>query len=533
MGTIRVLYNIIKAGFLERSRRYSFFITLGFIVFIAYKYIPPINADYLTLSLGNIRGVYNSAWVGAALAMISSTILSIPAFYLVKNSVERDRQTGVGQIIAATPMKRLMYTMGKMFSNFTLLAAMVFAIAFSALIMQLVRGEDFALNIPALLAPFIYSTLPTMAIVAALAIMFETITFLRGGFGNIAYFFLWVGYNTMELIMNTKGSLKAGNDLLGINPIISSMINSASAAFPDYHSQFVIGMTSVFNGVKTFEWQGVQWTANMVAGRLLWVLAALFLASASALFFDRFDTARIMKSKKSDKTGASGAGKSVMLTVLNRVKISGIYEKLNIKSGFVRILSGELMLMLKGLSGWCYLVLLVLNLAALVCPIDTVQQMVLPLTLIMPLLVWSSMGVREKYSRTQQLVFISPGLMKHQFYAMLLSGIITATLSAGGVVIRFAAEGMWINVAALAAAALFISALALLCGVWSGSSKVFEVLYMVIWYIGPLNKMEYLDFMGATRASTGIHMYGYYFIAALLLAGMALLGRIHQTKQIN
>ena len=129
MPALRALFHLMRADFLERSRRYSFLIILGLTIFAAYVYVPPASANYLTLGLGNYRGAYNSAWVGGAVAVLCSALLSLPAFYLVKNAIERDEQTGVGQIIATTPLSKPLYTLGKTFSNFIFLAAMVGVIA--------------------------------------------------------------------------------------------------------------------------------------------------------------------------------------------------------------------------------------------------------------------------------------------------------------------------------------------------------------------------------------------------------------------
>jgi hypothetical protein len=38
--------------------------------------------------------------------------------------------------------------------------------------------------------------------------------------------------------------------------------------------------------------------------------------------------------------------------------------------------------------------------------------------------------------------------------------------------------------------------MALTLGVWSGSSKLFEVLYLFLWYLGPANQVGPIDFMG-------------------------------------
>ena len=44
--------------------------------------------------------------------------------------------------------------------------------------------------------------------------------------------------------------------------------------------------------------------------------------------------------------------------------------------------------------------------------------------------------------------------------------------------------------------ALFIVLLALACGVLTKTSRTFEVLFTMLWYIGPLNHTTYLDFIG-------------------------------------
>ena len=79
--------------------------------------------------------------------------------------------------------------------------------------------------------------------------------------------------------------------------------------------------------------------------------------------------------------------------------------------------------------------------------------------------------------------------------------------------------------AAWLAGALFIPSLALALGVWSGSSKLFEALYTVWWYVGPLHPIPSLDFVGGSRASSSPGLY-LSLTAVLLLASC--LGRRRQ-----
>ena len=109
MRHARVLYHLVRADFLERARRYSFLLTLGFAVYLAYC----AGTGRIVLRLDDYRGVLNSAWLGSMMTLVGTAFLSIVGFYVVKNAILRDEQTRVGQILASTPMGRAFYTVAK------------------------------------------------------------------------------------------------------------------------------------------------------------------------------------------------------------------------------------------------------------------------------------------------------------------------------------------------------------------------------------------------------------------------------------
>ncbi|MCP4386732.1 MAG: hypothetical protein GY802_00425, partial [Gammaproteobacteria bacterium] len=59
MNQIRILYHLMRADFLQRIRKFSFLVVVTFAVYISYLYVPPITANYVTMSMGAIRGIYN------------------------------------------------------------------------------------------------------------------------------------------------------------------------------------------------------------------------------------------------------------------------------------------------------------------------------------------------------------------------------------------------------------------------------------------------------------------------------------------
>jgi len=250
MNQARVIYHLARADFLERVRRYSFLVMLGAVVFLGYQ----AAIGNINVQVGNYRGEFNSAWVGSMMAIIASFFLGWFGFYLVKGSVARDRETGVGQIMATTPLTRPLYTFGKWLSNFAVLITMVLVLAVVGLGIQLFTGEDRQLDLAALILPFVFIALPMLSLTAAVAVLFETIGFLSGGFGNVAYFFLFIFiFPLADSLNKTNPALEP----LGFGLLQHSMGAAAKAAFPDYDGGFVLGSVDIpIQGV--FHWAGVD-----------------------------------------------------------------------------------------------------------------------------------------------------------------------------------------------------------------------------------------------------------------------------------
>jgi ABC-type transport system involved in multi-copper enzyme maturation permease subunit len=128
MRVVGMLYPLVAADFRERTRRYSFLITLLGTVFFGFLVIT----GKWTLRLGEYRGEYNSAWVGSLMASASTCMLAFFGFYLVKNALSRDRQSRVGEILATTPLSNFLYIFSKFVSNLAVLALMAATLAAAA-----------------------------------------------------------------------------------------------------------------------------------------------------------------------------------------------------------------------------------------------------------------------------------------------------------------------------------------------------------------------------------------------------------------
>ncbi|MGE5138055.1 MAG: hypothetical protein ACM3JD_01225, partial [Rudaea sp.] len=499
MKELHLLYHLARADFLERARRYSFLITLGLTILAAYAYLPSWKADYLTFGLGVHRGVYNSAWVGGAVAVLTVMFLSLPAFYLVKNAIERDTSTRVGQILATTPLTRIQYTLGKTLSNFLYLSAMVGVMAIAAGAMQLVRGEVLAIDPWALVSPFIFVVLPAMAVIAAMALLFEAIPWLRGTFGNVIYFFFCFGLLTLTALgtlTNPRSAPAPAIDLWGTSSVLAPMMRDTAAAFPDYSGFFSIGVFPMTGAPQTFVWAGVSWTPDIILGRLLWIGVAMGMALLAAVFFHRFDPAAAKPRMGRQLAAPSDLPEARLSAPSVRAAQLSPLSRRQVQLRFGSLVVAELRLMLKGIGWWWLALAVALIVAGAVVPLDMARQLLL-VTWVLPLALWSSMGCRETLYRTNQLVFSAPHPLVAQLPAAWFAGVLVTFFMGSSIAVRLALAADWIHVLAWGTGLFFIPSLALAAGAVSRSSKLFEVIYMVLWYAGPVNRFASLDFMGA------------------------------------
>jgi hypothetical protein len=454
----------------------------------------------------------------------------------VKNAVQRDLETRVGEIIATTPVSKWRYTSGKTLSNFAYLVAMVGVIALAGLAMQLIRGETMQIEIWPYLSPFIYSTLPTMFLISALAVLFEAIPWLRGGFGNILFAVLWlvVLITTISLSEST-GQLRPTADPLGMTDIIYSMLGSARELYPNVESGFAIAGVIVRGKIQTFVWDGIQWTSRAILGRLIWIGVGIGFTLLSAVVFNRFDPASERTRQKKGKKGvqpevielpeATAPVQPLRLTPLTS-------RRGNFLGLFGRTLLAELRLMLKGTAWWWYLLALGLVIGCLFAPLEVTRQYLLPAAWIWPILIWSPMGNREVHYQTRQIVFSAAHPLRSQLPTTWCAGWIVALITGAGVAIRLSATGQTDALLAWVTGSLFIPSLALALGVWSGSSKLFEVIYLLWWYVGPVNQTEMLNFMG-TGAQVRLEIIWIYWVGICLLLFLAFLGRRRQIGTIR
>ncbi|MFE7498465.1 hypothetical protein ACFU6O_05115 [Streptomyces albidoflavus] len=516
---LRTLAGLTAGDFKDRVRRPVHLVVLLAAVGLGCLAVPPADGRWVILALGEYRGTYTSAYVGVATALAGGLWLTLGGFYVVRKGLARDEETRVGQILAATPARTVLLLAAKFLSNFLVLASMLGVLAMTALCLQLVRGEDRGVDPVALFQPFLVMALPLLALTAAAALLFETVPVLRGGLGNIAWF-------CVALVVGIKGqSADTPFGGFGAGPAADSLRAALTEEFGKAGDHtFSLGLTQIPEPLTPFRWDGFTFGGDFLVSRLLLVAAAVALALLPALWFGRHDPTRGGPADGASPAADAPAPVPAYAPAPAAVLALALPRTAAERGGrtFGRLLAGEVRILAGGVSPWWWAVAAALTVAGLALPLDAVTGLVLPAVWIWPVLVWSRLGSLPVEHGMEGLLGAYPA-PRRRLLAAWGSGVVLTAVLGVAPLLRMAFAADLPGLAAWLGGVLFIPSLALLLGVVCRTHRVFQVVYLPLWYL-VVNQVAALDFMGAVReAGVPAGPTPLFPLLALLLLGATFL----------
>jgi hypothetical protein len=511
--SVRALGGVALADFRDRVRRPAYAATLLAAVALGYLAVPDPGSHWVVLQIGDFRGTYNSAYVGMATALAGALWLPLAGFYVVRNALARDESSGVGRLLAATPLRTTAYLAGKLLGNVLVLASMAGVLVVTALVMQLSRGESYAVDPLALLLPFVVIVLPLMVVTAAAALLFEAVPLLRTGMGNVVWFFLWM----VLALAGQRPTAPLGG--LGVHGAVASMHDGLVAQHGKVSGEFSLGFTYLEQPLRTFEWGGFTPPGDFLLTRLALVLGAVVLALLPVLWFGRFDPARRVLGPAGRASG-NAAPREEPVVEWSTTWATGavgrlMAQKVTVSAGgsLRRLFVGELRILLQGVAWW-WAGAAAISLCGLLATGTGVSRIILLPAWIWPVLIWSRLGTQRHECGVQALLGGYPAARGRVLAEWAAGFALTAAVGAV-VVLRMAQNADWHGVASWTGGALFIPSLALALGSLSRTHRLFQAVYLPLWYC-TVNGLPVLDFMGANRPAGQSAA-----ISPVLVAGLA------------
>jgi hypothetical protein len=512
--------NIIKADYLQRSRSYVFLITLLVSVYVAYTFIPGYNSGYTTVRIGNYVGKNNSAWIGHVTAIMASTFLWIIGFYLVNNGIKRDKETGVGQIIATTSISNFGYLLAKAFSNFCVLLTIVFIIILMAFGLYVFLGEG-NFDLIQFVLPYLLATIPSIFLVSVVAIVFEVIFGNKTNLMNVSFFFL---FGVVIAITN------AGNnptlqfiDPLGIKFLTNQMVEIVNLTDAKNTNDISVGY--LFNEkLKTnyFDFQGSNWSVFYILSRIVWIAIGFGLLFITSKFFNRFDSKVIILSKKK----STDLIFNELKTEPKQINLSDL-PKINPQFGIFPIIKTEFLMLIRKGPKWFWLVNFGGMMALFFMPIKEAYQIALPVLWFLQINRWADLATKEQFFGTSNFIYSSFKPLQRLLVSQIIAGFLLATFLASPLIIRQLFDGNIFSTISIIIGGLVLVSFAACSGIVSGGKRLFEILFFAITYL-IVNKFPFVDYFG------GLHQDFQYLIfmivVLILLLATSFLVRKHEIK---
>ncbi|WEL21766.1 ABC transporter permease subunit [Halorhabdus sp. BNX81] len=527
---MRGVFGVAKADFTERIRDRRFLVVILASVYLGHL----VSVGHMEMALGDdaFRGVHNAAWLGTNMAIAASVAIAVFGFYYTKQAISRDREQGPGKLIASSPISTPAYLVGKWLGTLAILGVLLVSMAISVVVLFFLRGTG-PVSATELLGPFVLFTLPVTTLVAAVAILFETIPVVRGWVGNLGYI--------LGLAMLPVLSI----DPLGVSFIVESMQQSISAQYPGFSGSGV-SFGFVPGGDQRFTWEGVRISTELLRQRAGYLALSPVLVVLATIPFDRLDPAGGFKLPvapgsrfslplgRRDGSKDEPEQKSPVAPIEDHSGESIVSQAGSLSTATAEhtfrprgLLLAEVKLALSGRSRLWYAGFLGLLLGGIVAPVGVPLRIVLTLSWIWPLFIWSQIGVRERRHNTEKLVFTSKYPLA-QLLAAWGASVVTIALLVAAPAIRMVLAADPVTALGLIGGVVVVPSVATASGVLSRTPRLFEIGYFLIWYVGIVNATPVLDFGGVVGPPPA-SVFGFFGAGIIAL----IVAVLYRTKRIK
>lgn len=477
-----------------RTRRLSSLIALFVVMLASWHLIVDPTQGYTMMEIDGARVLYSSSALSQASAIFAATLFSLLGFYLVRGRVGEDLRSGVGSVIAATPVGNARFLLARWIGGVAYLASLLLGMIVSIMLLHLFRGDG-PLQIWVYLLNYSAILLPNLLFCVGMALLFDSIPFLMGKRGDVLFFIIW----TVQLGLMSKlealaaGTIGSGWLLLDFTGIASGILTLQN----HFHTtNFSVGYNSFDPKLTPILLPAMLWSGKVLALRGLTSLLALLPLVLAALCFHRYSPDKVKASHASTRRNPLQMINQ-WLRPLARL-VQPLFRLAGYSPGPAGKVMAELALTLAG-NPVALLVLMVGVAVSSLTEPTYLAGVLLPLAAIWGILI-SDIGSREQQADLMAIGGSVPGGAHGRFWQKLGAAVLLGLLLLGPIALRLALHQP-LYAAALLSGLLLLSVLATVLGYLSGTGRTFLVLFL-FWLHLALNARDValLDLLGFNRA---------------------------------
>ncbi len=331
-------------------------------------FIPLPGEGYVTLSINNAYPVMSSGVMGLQLGIISALLLSPLAYIYLRAGASR---TQPWQVTDVTPARRFALNLGQGLGDIAALWFILFWIGTAGLILSFFRLPLAEINPLHTMYTLFVVAGPALAMVAGVKTLFDARPWLRGAWGDVLFFILWMTGNVIAASLFQFDNAPHFIDVFGF--AASSAVSS-----PEPVEFLAVGSSPASEKFITLDPIGGFANAEFLTSRLMWVLISVGLFLLAALLY-RPRRQKQRKSRRISGVAISGLDKVGQLVMRPILPIFGLLSPV-MRSNVSQIMRPR----------WMFAVLLVVSIAGFFLPFRKIIGPLLMLVLLLMIARFSS-----------------------------------------------------------------------------------------------------------------------------------------------
>ncbi|MBR7799065.1 hypothetical protein [Undibacterium fentianense] len=493
-----------------RMRRLSSLIAVMLMVVLSWAMIVDPQSGMSLLSVQNARVLYTSSALAMGSASLLCFLMALIGFYLVRGRVAEDVRSGIGAVIAATPVSNVAFLFSRWLGGICYMVALILTAMISIMLLQLLRGDG-PIQIQIYLQTYLLIMGPMIVFSVSAAILFDSVPFLLGKLGDILYFFMWMAQIS---ILSKIESLAAGAIsswlLVDFSGLVTTVLIFKMHMLVDHIS---IGASSFDPKLAAITLPNYLWNGKFVLIRICSALTAFSLMLPAFVFFHRFSVDKIKPSQASRRR--------TPLEVMNQwtKPLAKYVHPLFVFAARSRGFMGQVLAdVALGFVQAPFVILLVLvvNLMSIFLPISSLSGLTVFAVLCWGIVV-SDISTRDFQSAIESMTASTPGGASRQFLRHVASAGCLGLIFVGIIVGRLCFTSPHLALTLLSGIACY-SACASLLGKLSLTSKTFLSLYLFgLYIVSQTSKLGLMDTFGFNGVATYLNAQLQFVIGLIVL----------------
>lgn len=241
--------------------------------------VPPEGSDYTMLVVNDSVLAHSASVIGLQLGVITAVILTPLAYIFLRAGPTRHQPW---QVTDVTPRARSALSLGQWLGDVGALWLLLLGLALSGFVLSFFRLPLSGVNPFATILSVAIVAGPTLAIIAAVRVLFAMRPLLRGALGDVLFFVFWMVGLVMSASMFMGG--QAASPMLDMFGFASSVAYGTA----DPITELYIGGGPGAKGIMDFDGIAAVTHPDYLLSRAVWLaIAAVFAAIAGQAFKPR------------------------------------------------------------------------------------------------------------------------------------------------------------------------------------------------------------------------------------------------------